>query len=50
MPDTMYCNGMPRGSGFPSVSHASVQSLRSIRQGLPVNERDRTVSREPASM
>ena len=45
MPDTMYCNGIPSGSGFPAVCQASVQSLRNIRQGLPVKERLRTVSR-----
>ena len=46
----MYCRGMPSGSGFSGFSHASVQSFFSIRHGLPVNERDRTVSRELASM
>ncbi|SIN55938.1 Uncharacterised protein [Mycobacteroides abscessus subsp. abscessus] len=45
MPDTMYCNGIPSGSGLPSVCQASVQSFLSMRQGLPVNERLRTVSR-----
>lgn len=46
---TMNCMGMPRGFGFSSASHASVQSLRSMRQGFPVHERDRTVSRTVAS-
>ena len=46
MPETMYCSGMPSGSGLPGASHASVQSLRSMRHGLPVNERLRTVSRD----
>src|ERR1700687_5924457 len=45
MPETMYCNGIPNGSGLPGCSQASVQSLRSIGAGLPVNERLRTVSR-----
>ena len=45
MPDTMYCSGMPSGLGFSGCSQASVQSLRSIRAGLPVNDRLRTVSR-----
>ena len=45
MPDTMYCSGIPSGSGLPGVSQASVQSFFSIRHGLPVNERLRTVSR-----
>ena len=45
MPDTMYCSGMPSGFGLSGFSHASVQSLRSIRHGLPVNDRLRTVSR-----
>ncbi len=45
MPDTMYCSGMPSGFGLSGFSHASVQSLRSIRAGLPVNDRLRTVSR-----
>ena len=45
MPETMYCSGIPSGSGLSGRSHASVQSLRSIRAGLPVNERLRTVSR-----
>src|ERR1700736_4929849 len=45
IPDTMYCNGIPSGSGLPGVSQASVQSLRNIRAGLPVNDRLRTVSR-----
>src|SRR4029077_1567722 len=44
-PETMNCSGMPSGLGFSGFSHASVQSLRSIRAGLPVNERLRTVSR-----
>ena len=45
MPETMYCNGIPSGSGLPGVCHASVQSLRSMRHGLPVNDLLRTVSR-----
>src|SRR6478672_11114464 len=45
IPDTMYCSGIPSGFGFSGFSHASVQSLRSIRAGLPVKERLRTVSR-----
>ena len=35
---------MPSGFGFSGFSQASVQSLRSMRQGLPVQERERTVS------
>ena len=45
IPETMYYNGMPSGFGLSGCSHASVQSLRNIRAGLPVNERLRTVSR-----
>lgn len=45
MPETMYCNGIPSGFGLSGCSQASVQSLRSIRAGLPVKERLRTVSR-----
>jgi len=41
---TMNWSGMPSGFGFSGFSHASVQSLRSMRQGLPVHERERTVS------
>ena len=41
---------MPRGSGASSEAQASVQSLRSMRQGLPVHERERTVSRLVAVM
>ena len=41
---TMFWSGMGRGSGVSSRAQASVQSFRSIRQGLPVNARDRTVS------
>src|SRR6476620_6147164 len=44
MPDTMYCSGIPSGFGLFGSSHASVQSLRSIRAGLPVTDRLRTVS------
>ena len=44
MPDTMYCSGIPSGFGLSGCSHASVHSLRSIRAGLPVNDRLRTVS------
>ena len=44
----MNCSGMPSGLGFSGFSHASVQSLRSMRQGLPVHERERTVSRDVA--
>ena len=36
---------MPSGLGLSGRSQASVQSLRNIRAGLPVNERLRTVSR-----
>ena len=42
---TIICIGMGNGWGFSGFSQASVQSFRSSRQGLPVNERDRTVSR-----
>ena len=45
MQDTMYCSGMPSGFGLSGFSHASVQSLRSMRAGLPVKDRLRTVSR-----
>ena len=50
IPETMYCNGIPSGSGFFGSSQASVQSLRSMRHGLPVNDRLRTVSRLEAAM
>ena len=46
---TIICSGIGRGSGFSGVSQASVQSFLSSRQGLPVNERERTVSRLVAS-
>src|SRR6476660_7571903 len=39
MPDTMYCNGIPSGFGFSGSAQASVQSLRNMRAGVPVNER-----------
>ena len=45
---TIICSGMPRGLGLPSASQASVQSFFSKRQGLPVKERERTVSRDVA--
>ena len=41
---TIICSGIGSGPGDSSPSQASVQSLRSIRHGLPVNDRDRTVS------
>src|SRR5690349_21528535 len=40
---------MGRGDGASSLSHASVQGERSWRDGLPVRERERTVSREDAA-
>ncbi len=42
--------GMPRGSGASSLSHSSLQAVRSMRAGLPVSERDRSVPLEPASI
>jgi hypothetical protein len=45
----MYWSGMGSGSGASGRSHASVQSLRSMRHGLPVNDRDRIVSRLTAA-
>ncbi len=45
----MYCIGIGSGSGESGASHASVQALLSMRHGLPVNDRERTVSRDPAS-
>ena len=39
---------MPSGSGVSSRFHSSVQALRSIRAGLPVSDRDRRVSPDPA--
>ena len=36
---------MPSGSGDSGDSQASVQSFFSMRHGLPVHERERTVSR-----
>ena len=49
-PETMYCSGMPNGSGVSGSAQASVHSFFSMRHGLPVNERERTVSRELAPM
>ena len=40
---------MPRGAGLSGRSHSSVQAVRSIRAGLPVIDRDRTVSEELAA-
>ena len=45
----MPCNGMGSGDGASSASQASVHGLRSCRDGLPVRERERTVSREVAA-
>ncbi len=36
--------------GVSGLSHSSVQALRSMRAGLPVIERERTVSLEVAAM
>jgi hypothetical protein len=46
---TIIWRGMGSGSGVSSASQASVQSFFSIRHGLPVKERDRTVSRLEAA-
>ena len=46
---TMNCSGMPSGLGLAGSSQASVQSLRSMRHGLPVHARLRTVSRVVAA-
>ena len=40
---------MPSGSGLSARSHSSVHAVRSMRAGLPVNDRDRTVSDELAA-
>ena len=45
---TIICSGMPSGFGLPGASQASVQSFFKSRQGLPVKERERTVSRDVA--
>ena len=45
---TIICSGIRSGLGLSGCSHASVQSFLSMRQGLPVYERDRTVSRDVA--
>ena len=45
----MYCIGIGSGSGVSGRSQASVQSFLSMRHGLPVNDRERTVARESAS-
>ena len=39
---------MGRGPGPSAFSHSSVQGVRSMRAGLPVMERERTVSPRPA--
>ena len=46
---TIIWRGIGSGSGVSSASHASVQSFFSMRQGLPVNERERMVSRLEAA-
>src|ERR1700722_18336094 len=45
---TIICSGIPSGLGLPGSSQASVQSFLSNRQGFPVKDRDRTVSRDVA--
>ena len=45
---TIICNGIPSGFGLPGASQASVQSFFNKRHGLPVKERERTVSRDVA--
>ena len=35
--------------GDSAPSHSSVQAVRNMRAGLPVSDRDRTVSREVAA-
>ena len=40
----MNWSGMPSGFGASGASQASVQSLRSMRHGLPVKERERIKS------
>ena len=40
----MNCSGMGSVPGQSSRSHASVHSVRSMRAGLPVSERERTAS------
>ena len=46
---TMPCSGIGSGSGVSARSHASVQAVRSWRAGLPVIDRERTVSRDVAA-
>jgi hypothetical protein len=45
----MFWSGIPSGPGPFGSSHASVHAFRSMRAGLPVYERDLTVSDEVAS-
>ena len=46
---TMPWSGIGSGSGVSARSHASVHAVRSWRAGLPVIDRERTVSRELAA-
>ena len=48
-PTSALCSGIGRGSGAPALSHSSVQALRSILAGLPVSDRERTVSLDVAA-
>ena len=43
------CSGIGRGSGVSGRSHSSVHAVRSMRAGLPVSDRDRTVSEDVAA-
>src|SRR5436190_607845 len=43
------CSGIGSGSGVSGRPHSSVHGERSMRAGLPVSERDRTVSADDAA-
>ena len=45
----MNCSGIGSVPGESAPSHASVHAVRSWRAGLPVIERERTVSRDVAA-
>jgi hypothetical protein len=46
---SMVWSGIGSGAGAAALSHSSVQALRSILAGLPVSDRERTVSLEVAA-
>ncbi|MOA69921.1 hypothetical protein D3C78_1984150 [compost metagenome] len=48
-PVSACCKGMGSGSGAPGSAQASIQSLRTTRQGLPLWARVMTVSSLPLS-